>query len=160
MKAVNDADFVISMTPYVTEEMKAYADVLLPVSPSSETSGTYVNAEGTWQSFTGAVTPLAETRPAWKLPIYAVDSVVRRSDALQQTDDALSACVIINEALAKQNNIQDEDNVVVIQNKTKLKLRVYIEDSIPDNCAVIPQGVQGVEIFDSAYSEITLSTKS
>ncbi|MCW9031216.1 MAG: NADH-quinone oxidoreductase subunit NuoG, partial [Gammaproteobacteria bacterium] len=219
MKAVNDADFVISMTPYVTEEMKAYADVLLPVSPSSETSGTFVNAEGTWQSFAGAVTPLAETRPAWKvlrvlgnifevdgfdyitsedvreeakqqagtlntsnkmqwrcpsslakstdavnriglLPIYAVDGVVRRSEALQQTDDAIPACVIINADLAKQNNIQDEDNIVVAQNDVKLTLRVHIEDSIPNNCAVIPQGVQGVEGFDAAYSEITLSTKS
>lgn len=219
LKAVNDADFVISMTPYITEEMKAYADVLLPVSPFSETSGTYINAEGTWQSFTGAVTPFEETRPAWKvlrvlgnifeldgfdyitsedvrdeakekmgtlelsnkmewrcpatlaqstdainrigvLPIYAVDSVVRRSEALQETDDALPACVIINAETAKQNKIQDEDNVVVKQNNVKLTLRVHIEDSIPDNCAVIPQGVQGVEVFDAAYSEITLSAKS
>lgn len=219
MKVVNDADFVISMTPYVTDEMKAYADVLLPVSPFSETSGTYVNAEGTWQSFTGAVTPLAETRPAWKvlrvlgnifelegfdyitsedvrdeakqlvgavdtsnkmtwrcpsvlpkqtdainrigiLPIYAVDSVVRRSEALQQTDDAIPACVIVNAETAKQNKIHDDDNVFVTQNNIKLKLRVYIEDSIPNNCVVIPQGVQGVEVFDAAYSEITLSTKS
>ena len=221
MKAVNDADFVISMTPYVTDEMKDYADVLLPVSPFSETSGTYVNAEGTWQSFAGAVTPFAETRPAWKvlrvlgnifelegfdyitsedvrdeakqqagaldttnkmqwrcpatlakqtdvdvinrigvLPIYAVDSVVRRSEALQQTDDAIPACVIINAETAKQNKLEDEDNVVVTQNDVKLKLRVHIEDSIPNDCAVIPQGVQGVDVFDAAYSEITLSTKS
>ena len=219
MKAITDADFVISMTPYVTEEMKAYADVLLPVSPASETSGTFVNAEGTWQSFTGAVTPLADTRPAWKvlrvlgnifevegfdyitsedvrdeakqqagnidtsnkmqwrcpaslakpveeisriglLPMYAVDSMVRRAEALQQTDDAIPGCVIINAELAKQNNIQDEDNVVVTQNNTKLTLRVHIEDSIPNNCAVIPQGVTGVEEFDAAYSEITLSAKS
>lgn len=224
MKAVNDADFVISMTPYATDEMKAYADVLLPVSPASETSGTFVNAEGTWQSFTGAVTPFGETRPAWKvlrvlgnifgiegfdyitsedvrdeakqqanqldvsnrgvtnsaqwrcpanlaqssdeinriglLPIYAVDSVVRRAEALQQTNDAIPACVIINAELAKQNNIQDEDDVVVTQNNTKLTLRVYIEDSTPNNCAVIPQGVAGVEKFDAAYSEITLNTKS
>ncbi len=219
MKAMNDADFVVSLTSYVTDEMKAYADVLLPISPSSETSGTYVNAEGTWQSFTGAVTPFAETRPAWKilrvlgnifeldgfdyitsedvrdeakqqmgnietsnmsawrcpqslakdseginriglLPLYAVDSVVRRAEALQQTTDALPACIIINADTARLNNIQDEDNVVVAQNNIKLKLRVYIEDSIPDNCAVIPQGVQGVDDFDDAYSEITLSAKS
>ena len=219
MKAVNDADFVISMTPYVTEEMKAYADVLLPVSPVSETSGTFVNAEGTWQSFAGAATPLAETRPAWKvlrvlgnifevdgfdyitsedvrdeakqlagdldssnkmqwrcptslakqteginriglLPIYAVDSVVRRSDALQQTDDAIPGCVIINAELAKQNKLQDDDNVIVTQNNAKSTLRVHIEDSIPNDCAVIPQGVAGVEEFDAAYAEITLSAKS
>jgi NADH-quinone oxidoreductase subunit G len=219
MKAVDEADFVISMTPYVTEEMETYADVLLPVSPFSETSGTYVNAEGKWQSFAGGVTPFEETRPAWKvlrvlgnifelegfdyvtsedvrdeakqqagaldtsnkmdwccpktlaketdaiqrigvLPIYAVDSVVRRSEALQQTNDAIPACVIINAELAKQNKVEDDDDIFVTQNRTKLKLRVHIEDSIPNNCVVIPQGVPGVEQFDAAYSEITLSTKS
>ena len=218
-KAVNDADFVISMTPYVTEAMETYADVLLPVSPFSETSGTYVNAEGLWQSFAGSVTPLEETRPAWKvlrvlgnifqlegfdyitsedvrdeaqqkagaldtsnkmdwrcpktlasetdaiqrigvLPIYAVDSVVRRSEALQQTNDAIPACVLINTEMAKQNKVEEDDDVFVTQNRTKLKLRVHIEDSIPNNCVVIPQGVPGVEQFDAAYSEITLSTKS
>jgi len=218
IKAMTDADFVISMTPFVTDEMKAYADVLLPVSPSSETSGTFVNAEGTWQSFTGAVTPLAETRPAWKvlrvlgnifevdgfdyitsedvrdeakqkigsiensnkiewqcpeslaqqsdainriglLPIYAVDNVVRRSDALQQTDDAIPACVIMNAELAKQNNIQDEDDVIIAQADNKVTLRAYIEDSVPDNCVMIPQGVEGVGRLGAAYSEITLSTK-
>ena len=46
------------------------------------------------------------------------------------------------------------------QNNVKLTLRVHIEDSIPNNCAVIPQGVAGVEEFDAAYSEITLSAKS
>lgn len=218
-KAIDNADFVISMSPYATDEMKAVADVLLPASPFSETSGTYINAEGTWQSFAGAVTPLAETRPAWKvlrvlgnifelegfdfitsedvrdeakekigsldttnkmqwrcpaslakesdaisrigiLPIYAADSVVRRSGALQQTDDAITACVIINTETAKQNKIHDDDNVVVTQNNIKLKLRVHIEDSIPNNCVVIPQGVAGVETLDSAYSEVTLSSKS
>lgn len=219
VKAVDDADFVVSLSPYATDEMKMAADVLLPISPFSETSGTYVNAEGTWQSFAGAITPLAETRPAWKvlrvlgnifeldgfdfitsedvrdeakdkagaiditnkmkwrcpkslatttdaiqrigvLPIYASDSVVRRSGALQQTDDAIPACVIINIETAKKNNVHAEDKVVVTQNKIKMKLRVYIENSIPDNCVVIPQGVQGVEMFDAAYSEVTLSNKS
>ena len=94
------------------------------------------------------------------LPIYATDSVVRRSKALQDTDDAIPACMIINAETAKQNKIHDDDSVVVTQNNAKLKLRVHIEDSIPNNCVVIPQGVQGVEIFDTAYSEITLSTKS
>jgi NADH-quinone oxidoreductase subunit G len=47
--------------------MKEYADVLLPIAPFTETSGTFVNAEGQWQSFEGAVEPLAEARPAWKV---------------------------------------------------------------------------------------------
>ena len=44
-----------------------YADVLLPVSPFSETAGTYVNCEGRAQSFAGCVQPLGEARPAWKV---------------------------------------------------------------------------------------------
>jgi NADH-quinone oxidoreductase subunit G len=41
--------------------------VLLPVSPFTETAGTYVNTGGMVQSFQGAVQPLGETRPAWKV---------------------------------------------------------------------------------------------
>jgi NADH-quinone oxidoreductase subunit G len=41
--------------------------VLLPIAPFTETSGTFVNAEGRVQSFHGVVKPLGETRPAWKV---------------------------------------------------------------------------------------------
>ena len=44
-----------------------YADVLLPIAPFTETSGTFVNTEGRVQSFRGAVKPLGEARPAWKV---------------------------------------------------------------------------------------------
>jgi NADH-quinone oxidoreductase subunit G len=40
---------------------------VLPVSPFTETSGTFVNAEGLAQSFHAVVQPLGETRPAWKV---------------------------------------------------------------------------------------------
>jgi NADH-quinone oxidoreductase subunit G len=43
------------------------AHVLLPISTFAETSGTYVNLEGLWQSFTGAAKPLGEARPGWKV---------------------------------------------------------------------------------------------
>jgi len=43
------------------------ADVLLPVAPFTETSGSFVNAEGRVQSFHAVVKPLGETRPAWKV---------------------------------------------------------------------------------------------
>ena len=92
--------------------------------------------------------------------MYAVDSIVRRSEALQQTNDALTGCVLINEALAKQTSIEDEYNIVVSQNGVKQKLRVHIDNSIPDGCAVIPQGVHGVEMFDAAYAEVKLSNKA
>jgi len=44
-----------------------YADVLLPIAPFTETSGTFVSCEGRVQTFKGAVKPLGEARPAWKV---------------------------------------------------------------------------------------------
>jgi NADH-quinone oxidoreductase subunit G len=66
-RAVENADFVVVMSPYITDAMKSYASVILPVAPYAETSGAFVNAAGTWQQFKGVVTPKGETRPAWKV---------------------------------------------------------------------------------------------
>jgi NADH-quinone oxidoreductase subunit G len=66
-KALNQAECVVCLTSYVTEAMKDYADVLLPVATHAETSGTYINIEGKWQSFPGAVNAPGEVRPAWKV---------------------------------------------------------------------------------------------
>jgi NADH-quinone oxidoreductase subunit G len=33
----------------------------------AETSGTYVNLEGQWQSFSGAAQPVGQSRPGWKV---------------------------------------------------------------------------------------------
>lgn len=59
------AKMVVVMSPF--KHGADYADVMLPVSPFTETSGTFINCEGRVQSFQGAVQPLSETRPAWKV---------------------------------------------------------------------------------------------
>ncbi len=65
--AMEQAGFVVMLTSHLSEAMKDYAHVLLPAAAFAETSGTYVNAEGTWQRFAGAVPPKGEARPAWKV---------------------------------------------------------------------------------------------
>jgi NADH-quinone oxidoreductase subunit G len=67
LEALRAAECVVSLTAYRTDTMMEYADVLLPVALHAETSGTYVNLEGAWQSMAGAVTPPGEARPAWKV---------------------------------------------------------------------------------------------
>jgi len=67
VNAAKAADFCVAISSYSTNAIKEYADVILPLSTFSETSGTYVNAEGVWQSFKGAVTPLEDSRPGWKI---------------------------------------------------------------------------------------------
>lgn len=67
LEAMKQARFVVSLNAFISDTMKEYADVILPISPFTETSGTYVNAEGRWQSFEGVVEPLGDARPAWKI---------------------------------------------------------------------------------------------
>jgi NADH-quinone oxidoreductase subunit G len=64
--AMQAAEMVVVLTPFKSVAHE-FADVMLPIAPFSETSGTFVNAEGRVQSFHGVVKPLGDTRPAWKV---------------------------------------------------------------------------------------------
>ncbi|HEY9281639.1 MAG TPA: NADH-quinone oxidoreductase subunit NuoG [Eoetvoesiella sp.] len=66
VQALKSADFAVALTSY-RSAAQDWADIMLPVSPYTETSGTFVNAEGRAQSFKGASAPFADTRPAWKV---------------------------------------------------------------------------------------------
>ena len=63
--ALKAAEMVVVMSAF--QHGFEYADVLLPISPFSETSGTFVNCEGLAQSFNGTCKPLGDARPAWKV---------------------------------------------------------------------------------------------
>ncbi|CAN7491180.1 NADH-quinone oxidoreductase subunit NuoG [Acidovorax sp. LjRoot129] len=63
--ALSGAEMVVTMSPFKTN--LEFSDVLLPIAPFSETSGSFVNAEGRLQSFHAVVRPLGDTRPAWKV---------------------------------------------------------------------------------------------
>lgn len=63
--ALDAAEMVVVMSAF--QHGFDYADVLLPISPFTETSGTFVNCEGRAQSFNGTVKPLGDARPAWKV---------------------------------------------------------------------------------------------
>ena len=142
-QALNAADTVVCFTPFVTDTLLECADILLPIGTFAETAGTFVNAEGRWQSFAPAAAPVGDAREGWRvlrvlgnalelpdcdyqtaddvrdalrqvvgsaeadnshngtwdvtiealegvedeldLPIYSIDNVVRRADALQRT---------------------------------------------------------------------------
>lgn len=65
--ALNKAETVVVMSAYTNDDMLEYADVILPITPFSETAGSYVNLEGTWQKFNGVTRPMGESKPAWKI---------------------------------------------------------------------------------------------
>ena len=64
-KALDAAEFVVSLTPWKTG--LEYADVLLPITPFTESSGTFVNCEGRVQSYHATVNALGNARPGWKV---------------------------------------------------------------------------------------------
>lgn len=61
------AELVVAITPFAGDELKRIAHVLLPIGTFAESSGTYVNCEGLWQSQTGAAAPVGAARPGWKV---------------------------------------------------------------------------------------------
>ncbi|HEX5649681.1 MAG TPA: NADH-quinone oxidoreductase subunit NuoG [Steroidobacteraceae bacterium] len=65
--SLKGADCVVAITPYASEEILSVASVILPSAVFAETSGTWINVEGRWQSVTGAARPAGEARPAWKI---------------------------------------------------------------------------------------------
>ena len=88
-KALDAAEFVVSLTPWKTG--MEYADVLLPIAPFTETSGTFVNTEGRVQSFQAVVHPLGNARPGWKV-LRVLGSLLGRPgfeyDTIEQVREA------------------------------------------------------------------------
>ncbi|MFO7592682.1 MAG: NADH-quinone oxidoreductase subunit NuoG [Pseudomonadota bacterium] len=67
VQAMEQADCVVALTSYAGEGLLAQADILLPVGTFLETAGSFINAEGHWQTFAGCVSAAGESRPAWKV---------------------------------------------------------------------------------------------
>lgn len=65
--ALQQAKFVIALSMYRNELIEEHADVILPIAPFTETSGTFVNTAGEWQSFHGVANRFGSSRPAWKI---------------------------------------------------------------------------------------------
>jgi NADH-quinone oxidoreductase subunit G len=65
--ALGSAELVVAITTHLPESLRSSVHVVLPIGSFAETSGTYVNAEGRWQSWTGAAKLPGESRPGWKV---------------------------------------------------------------------------------------------
>ncbi|MEJ2403060.1 MAG: NADH-quinone oxidoreductase subunit NuoG [Candidatus Thiodiazotropha sp.] len=105
--ALQSADVVVAMSAFRSAELEACADILLPMATFAETSGTFVNAEGCWQTSRGAVRPHGESRPAWKI-LRVLGNLLDQpgfeyTDTTQVLDEIRGLC-----ESAKLDNRQDE----------------------------------------------------
>ena len=85
-------EFVVALTPFVSDALLEAADLLLPIGTFAETSGTYVNVEGTWQSFGGVANPVGESRPAWKVLRVLGNLVEADGFDYVTSEDVLAEC--------------------------------------------------------------------
>ncbi|MFZ3219678.1 MAG: NADH-quinone oxidoreductase subunit NuoG [Rhodoferax sp.] len=86
-KALGQCEMVVTLSPFKAN--MEFSDVLLPIAPSTETSGTFVNAEGRVQGFHAVVKPLGETRPAWKVLRVLANLLELPGFAFESSQDVL-----------------------------------------------------------------------
>ncbi|SOY56400.1 NADH:ubiquinone oxidoreductase complex I, chain G [Cupriavidus taiwanensis] len=116
LAALAQAGTVVVLSPFRSEAAMQYADVILPVTPFTETAGTFVNCEGKPQSFNGVVRALGESRPGWKVlrvlgnlldvagfdydTAEAVRAEVLSAPVEAQLDNATDAAIRVSAAVA------------------------------------------------------------
>ncbi|MBV1889543.1 MAG: molybdopterin-dependent oxidoreductase, partial [Gammaproteobacteria bacterium] len=212
INALSAAELVVVMNAFVTDTMRDYADVLLPVAAFTEQSGSMVNLLGDMQRFRANVKPLGEARPAWKVlrvlgnhldldgfeyadlkqvtdaflkaqestavvpnhivpqlneqkqlmrvadaPIYAIDSLTRRTGPLQERVDSLKAAVYVNKTTASAQRLEAGKQVTVSQGKSSLSLDWVVDDLLSDQVVYIPAGVPGTETLGSMVGPVTVA---
>jgi NADH-quinone oxidoreductase subunit G len=195
--ALSEAECVVALSAFADDSLYALADVLLPIALFPETSGSYVNAEGRWQSVSGCTEAPGEARPAWKIlrvlgnlfdldgfdymgsdeiaeelqaackelnaaqpfneslpkglpgadegivrladvPLYAVDGMVRRSAALQQTAAANTPVLSLHPATAERLGLGEGAQVRVEQGGAQVNLPLTLDARVAEGCALIP----------------------
>jgi NADH-quinone oxidoreductase subunit G len=99
-KAMASADLVVALAAYRSFAAD-YANVLLPIVPFTETSGTFVSCEGRMQSFNAVVKPLGDARPAWKV-LRVLGNLMSLPGFDQETTEAIRDEVCKADAVASR----------------------------------------------------------
>ncbi|MCX7114765.1 MAG: NADH-quinone oxidoreductase subunit NuoG [Gammaproteobacteria bacterium] len=66
-QAMLGAECVVALTAFDDPSLEEVANVILPIGVFTETSGTYINIDGLWQTVSGCSKLAGEARPAWKV---------------------------------------------------------------------------------------------
>lgn len=125
--------FSVALTSYKSAA-QSWARVMLPVAPFTETSGTYVNAEGRAQSFKGVVPAYAQSRPAWKV-LRVLGNLLSLNDFDYESSEAIREKVLACNITAKLNNkITAEPQALTVAPATGLErvaeVAIYRSDAI------------------------------
>lgn len=101
---VSGADMVVSFSAFKHEGMD-YCDVMLPITPFTETAGSYINAEGKLQTFNGVVKPLGDARPGWKVLRVLGNLLGAEGFDFDSVDQVRAAAEVVGDYSAKLSNV-------------------------------------------------------
>jgi NADH-quinone oxidoreductase subunit G len=130
-RALQSADFVVSLTPYKTG--LEYADVLLPITPFTETAGTFVSMEGRVQSFHATVNPLGDARPGWKVLRVLGTMLDRPGSELDTVEQVRDACLNdrdVAKLLSNEIRPQKQEPAPVSGIQRVADVPIYFADSL------------------------------
>lgn len=221
-KALNQADFVLALSPFKAKSLLDHAHVILPTGSFAEIQGSFINMAGCWQTFSPAIPLLGQARSGWEIlqtlgnslelvdfnrsdhsfireelepilleylaapisnqfdkqktqkrvlleqpsrnkiiritewPIYSVDSLVRRSLALQAAASNDPVTIAMNAALACRLNFTAGQLIRIEQEEGQAVLPLSIQTGIPDNCVYIPAGCEETAALGESFGEVKL----
>lgn len=150
LNTLKQAGSVLAFTPYESNTLLDMADVLLPITPFSETSGSFINMEGRVQSFHGAVKNLGDSRPLWKILRVLGNIFELEGFDFETSQD------VLHEALGKDVDVRAllNNNVplnrIEPRNNTQLLIRVggvgmYHTDNVVRRASSLQQTPQAQE---------------
>ncbi len=154
--ALDQAEMVVSLSAY--KHGLDYADVLLPVSPFTETAGTFVNCEGRAQSFHGVVKPLSDTRPAWKV-LRVLGNLLDLPNFEFETSESVRDSVLGENLTAlsiRLNNISVQ--VPVFSSSVSVGLERISDVAIYSTDAIVRRSESLQKTVDAKAPEVFLST--
>lgn len=105
LQSLKNAQFAVALTSYYSAAAD-WADVMLPIAPFTETSGTFVNAEGRAQSFKGTVAPYGDTRPAWKV-LRVLGNLLQLAGFDDETSETVRDTVLVDGIQERLSNYVD-----------------------------------------------------
>ena len=131
----------IALTSYQSDA-KQWAKIMLPVGPFTETSGTFINAEGRAQSFKGVVPALGNSRPAWKV-LRVLGNLLKLADFDAESSEAVRDAVLAQNYTGQFNNqVKAEPynpNVAVNAFERVANLPIYRTDAIVRRAPALQQ---------------------
>lgn len=121
--ALKQAESVMAFTAYESETLNEVADILLPIAPFTETSGSFINMEGRLQSFHGVVKGLGDSRPLWKI-LRVLGNVFQLSGfEFNSSQEVLSEAIADEHTLLSQLN---NETIATFEAKTPTKSLIRV----------------------------------